>query len=89
VAFWGAGPTGKRLARSLKTQGIRSDFFVDVDPRKVGSTARGAPVVSPAELTRGTHTLVCAVGARGARALIRAELTARGYVEGAEYLFAS
>lgn len=89
LALWGAGPTGKRLARELELHGVRAEFFVDVDPAKVGSTARGAPIVGPDALARGSHTVVCAVGARGARALIRAELTGRGFVEGSEFLFAS
>lgn len=89
VAVWGAGPTGKRLARELELHGVRTELFVDVDPAKVGSTARGAPIVASERLARGAHTVVCAVGARGARALIRAELVARGFTEGGDFLFAS
>jgi len=89
VTVWGAGKTGKRIARALELHGIRAARFIDIDPRKIGGVARGAPIVSPEALVRGESTVVCAVGARGARALIRAHLTSRGFVEGADFLFAS
>ena len=54
-----------------------------------GGTARGMPVSSPETLARGEATVVCAVGARGARDLIRAHLSDRGFVEGEDFLFAS
>src|SRR5262245_30109042 len=81
VAVWGAGPTGKRLARALERAGVAPRLFVDIDPRKIGRRARGAPIVAPAALRRGEHTLVVAVGARGARALVREALAARGFIE--------
>jgi glycosyltransferase involved in cell wall biosynthesis len=89
VAVWGAGPTGKRLARALEPHGVRADRFVDVDPRKVGSVARGAPILAPRALARGEHTVVVAVGARGAREEVRTELAARGFVEGDDFLCAA
>ena len=88
VAVWGAGPTGTRLARELEKHGVRAARFVDIDPRKIGRTRRGAPVVDRAALDRD-HTIVVAVGARGARALVRAELSSRGYVEGTDFLLAA
>ena len=88
-AVWGAGPTGKRLARALERHGRRAERFVDIDPRKIGRIARGAPIVSPDGLERGAHTIVVAVGARGARDLIRAHLREVGFVEGDDYLCAS
>lgn len=89
VTVWGAGKTGKRLARALEPHGVRPVRFVDIDPRKIGGVARGAPIVSPEPLVRGETTIVCAVGARGARSLIRAHLVDRGFVEGADFLFAA
>ncbi len=89
VTVWGAGKTGKRIARALEPHGVRAVRFVDIDPRKIGSTARGAPISPPDHLVRGDTTVVCAVGARGARPIIRARLTARGFVEGDDFLFAS
>lgn len=86
-AIWGAGPTGKRLARALEPHGARPALFVDIDPAK--REARGAPVVRPDAVVRGDHVIVAAVGARGARALIRADLRARGFVECEDFVCAS
>ena len=89
MAVWGAGPTGKRLARALERHGRRAERFVDIDPRKIGGVARGVPIMAPHELARGVHTVVVAVGARGARDLIRSHLRGAGFVEGDDYVCAS
>jgi hypothetical protein len=69
---------------------MRAARFIDIDPRKIGNTARGAPIVPVAELAApGERWVVVALGARGARDLARAELDRRGYREGADYLCAS
>ncbi len=88
VVFWGAGPTGRRLARLLEQDGVRAAAFVDVDPRLAGRTVRGARVVTPEQLpgllTAGSVVLA-AVAALGAREQIRAELVRLGLVEGAGF----
>jgi hypothetical protein len=89
VAIWGAGPTGRRLARALEPEGVRTERFVDIDPRKLGRTARGAPIIAPSELRRGRETIVAAVGARGARELIRRHLEGKGFVEGEDFVCAA
>jgi glycosyltransferase involved in cell wall biosynthesis len=89
LAVWGAGKTGKHLARALEEEGVRAELFVDIDPRKIGRTARGAPIVAPPELPRGRYTIVVAVGARGARGIVRAWLDGAGFVEGEDYLCAA
>jgi glycosyltransferase involved in cell wall biosynthesis len=88
---WGAGPTGKRLARALEAHGVRPEAFVDIDPAKVGRSRRGAPVWSADTLrdARARPFVVVAVGARGARDLITAELVRWGLVEGEGFLAAS
>lgn len=86
VVVWGAGPTGKRFARALEPCGVRTSAFVDIDPRKIGRTARGAPIVDASYLDLGGHTVVVAVGARGARAIVRTELARRGFVEARDYV---
>lgn len=86
--LWGAGPTGKRLARALEAHGLRPRRFWDVDRGK--RVARGAPVLHASELAPpGEALLVCVVGAQGAREEIRALVAARGYLEGSDYLFAA
>lgn len=82
VAVWGAGETGRAFADGLLRVGIRVAAFVEVDRKKVGRTIRGAPVhpFEEVERLRGLPLLV-AVGAAGARDLIRAELLKRGFEE--------
>jgi hypothetical protein len=87
--LWGAGPTGRRLARALRAQGVQVERFIDIDPRKVGRSAQGAPICAPDALDATRDVLVVAVGARGARALIRPELAARGFREGENAWFAA
>lgn len=86
VAVWGAGQSGKALARELAGRGVSVALFVDVDPRKIGGRRLGAEVVGPegAGRARGLPLLV-AVGAAGARPLIRAELQRQGFVELRDY----
>lgn len=75
VVVWGAGQTGRRFARALEAEGVFASAFIDIDPRKIGRTARGVPIEAPSSLCRDTDaTLLVAVGTRGARALVRAEL---------------
>jgi glycosyltransferase involved in cell wall biosynthesis len=89
LAVWGAGPTGKALARALEGRGVRAARFVDIDPRKIGRTARGAPIVAADALDRTRDCCVVAVGARGARGLVRAHLAAHGWREGTDFIAAS
>jgi glycosyltransferase involved in cell wall biosynthesis len=90
VVVWGAGQTGKRLARALERRGVRVGRFVDIDPRKIGGTVRGARVVGPDALgPAGEATVVVAVGARGARPLVRARLAVLGWAEGDDFVCAA
>jgi hypothetical protein len=86
VALWGAGETGRAFADALAREGKRVVAFVEVDRKKVGRIIRGAPVhaYQDIERLRGLPLLV-AVGAPGARDLIRAELSTRGFVELRDY----
>ena len=82
VVVWGAGPVGKLFARELQTAGQGVRAFIDLDPRKVGQTVHGAPVVRPHDLRNFPDAfVVAAVGAAHARAEIRAALAAAGRVE--------
>lgn len=82
VVLWGAGPTGKAFADGLRAEGVGVRAFLEVDPAKIGRTARGTEILSYREAARfrGIPILV-AVGAPGARDTIRAELRAAGFVE--------
>jgi GT2 family glycosyltransferase len=86
VVLWGAGPTGKAFADALRAENVGVRAFLDVDAAKIGRTLRGAPILPYTEAARfrGIPILV-AVGAPGARELIRAELRAAGLVEVRDY----
>jgi glycosyltransferase involved in cell wall biosynthesis len=86
VSVWGAGRVGKDFARSLDATGVTVESFFDIDPRKIGQEIHGAPVHDARDVTRLLDSyLLVAVGAAGARGLIREELDAAGLQEGAQY----
>ncbi len=86
VAVWGAGKTGRAFTRALEPLGISAALFIEVDPRKIGRRVRGAPVLGMDQLDRARGLpLLVAVGARGARSLIRGELSRQGWVELSDY----
>ena len=53
VVVWGAGPTGKSLAREFARQGVKVQAFVEVDPRKIGQQIHGAPVLGVEAVREG------------------------------------
>ncbi len=90
VVIWGAGGTGKRLARHLRAHDTAVDCFLDVDPKKIGGQAAGRPVVDAEELpglrSEDESILVlAAVAARGARSLIQHRLDTWQLIEGEDY----
>lgn len=90
VIIWGAGMAGRRLSKHLLRDGARLRAFIDIDPMKIGKTRRGFPIYPPEELPgllkqhQGAAVLA-AVGARGARQLIRNRLNEMGLVEGVDW----
>jgi glycosyltransferase involved in cell wall biosynthesis len=85
-AIWGAGQTGRRLARALEGHAIRPRVFVDIDPKK--HKARELDVIRPEALDRDLFVVV-AVGAPGARDIVRGRLLAAGRREGIDFLCAA
>jgi glycosyltransferase involved in cell wall biosynthesis len=90
VILWGAGQMGRRLSKHLSREGAPLVAFVDIDPKKIGRQKRGRPVISPEDLLtwwKGFRrpVLLAAVGARGARALIREQLEDFGLKEGKDW----
>lgn len=90
IIIWGAGMIGRRLSKHLLRQDLPLVAFIDIDPRKIGRTRRGLPILAPEAL----HTwwrryqqpaLLAGVGARGARAIIRDRLTDIGLCEGVDW----
>ncbi len=82
VTIWGAGRVGKAFARALNAAGLRVRRFFDIDPRKIGQEIHGAPVLDAARVDPGRDRyLLVAVGAAGARGLIRETLAVAGFRE--------
>jgi len=89
VTVWGAGRGGRRWRRELAAAGIVVSRFIDIDPRKIGRTVHGAPVLPPEALQVHRHGdfILATVGSRDARGIIRARLLEMGYVELKDFLF--
>ncbi len=87
LILWGAGEVGLKVARLLRAKGHRIDQFVELHPRKIGTRLEGIPAISPDQLEgpREDSHLLATVGAKGARAEIRAWLVERGWVEGRDF----
>ncbi len=88
--IWGAGMTGRRLSKHLSRQDLPLTAFIDIDPKKIGRTLRGLPIIAPEELPTwwaraSSPALLVTVGARGARPLIRERLVSLGLVEGSDW----
>lgn len=89
--LWGAGQTGRRLAKHLVREGVTLLACIDIDPAKIGRALRGAPILHPDALpdlhrAHGQPMILSAVSSRGARDLIRSHLTRLGFVEGIHFL---
>ncbi len=89
--IWGAGQIGRRISKHLQREGIDLIAFVDIDPKKIGNTRRGAPIIAPGALPQawdsaGKPLILAAVPSRGARALIRDHLHKIGLTEGVDFL---
>ncbi len=87
-AVWVAGagrPTRKRAAR-LEEHGVVIVGYCDVDPRKIGGHVAERPVVKLTALPGAGEAVVLGyVANRGAREMIRAELSAQGRSEGKDF----
>ncbi len=91
VIIWGAGMMGRRVGKLLmRDEDAPVVAFVDIDPKKIGNTRRGKPIIPPEELPNWwgryqSPVVLAAVGARGARKLIRDRLNAFGLREGDDW----
>ena len=87
AVVWGAGPTGKALARELLAAGTPLAAFVEVDPRKLGKRIHGAPVVGVEQAAAfpGALGLGAVAGPEG-RARVRELAAAVGLVEGRDFV---
>jgi glycosyltransferase involved in cell wall biosynthesis len=90
VFIWGAGMTGRRISKHLVREGLHLTAFIDVDPKKIGSTRRGKPIISKEDLPSlwkeyQNPILLAAVRARKALPLIRDNLSELNLVEGKDW----
>ena len=88
LVIWGAGPSGRLMHDLLKAEGAEVTGFLEVHPRRIGGKKRDLPVwpLETVDELADAFILV-AVGARGARARIRAFMAERGMQEGGNFLF--
>lgn len=82
IVVCGAGPVGKAFAVALQKEAHAVAGFVDIDPRKIGQTVHGAPVVHRDVVGdfEGCYFLA-AVGSAKGREEVRAMLSAKGLRE--------
>jgi glycosyltransferase involved in cell wall biosynthesis len=87
AVVWGAGPTGKRIARELLAAGAKLSAFVEVDARKVGNRIHGVRVVGVADARAfpGTLALGAVSGADG-RERVRQLARELGLEEGVDFV---
>jgi len=90
VILWGAGQMGRRLSKHLLREGAPLAAFIDIDPKKIGRERRGRPILPPSDLPKlwtrfKSPILLAAVGSRGARELIREQLSSIGLHEGSDW----
>jgi glycosyltransferase involved in cell wall biosynthesis len=89
VSICGAGPVGKAWLKELQAAGIEVRYLIEVNPRKIGKRIHGVQVVRAGQLRElGEPGLILgAVGQKGARESIRADLDPLGFEEGRDYFF--
>ncbi|MBI9110896.1 glycosyltransferase family 2 protein [Maridesulfovibrio ferrireducens] len=89
VGVIGSARTARKRYSILESLGVETEFFVDVDPRKVGKKIQGRLVIHRNDLPPpGEVFLLSYVASRGARSEVSQFLEARGYVMGKDYLLA-
>ncbi|MFW5734268.1 MAG: glycosyltransferase [Oceanidesulfovibrio sp.] len=90
VTIIGAGRVSRKRAHLLEDHGASIEAYVDIDPRKVGKTVHGRPVIHRDELGGpGSRFAVSYVASRGAAAEIEEFLQSRGWAAGRDYMFAA
>lgn len=87
IIVWGAGRITRKRAAVLEEYGLRITGYIDLKPRTLGN---GIPVIHHDDIPNPDSCFILPmVGNRGARANIRAFLKKRGFIEGANCIFAA
>lgn len=83
---WGAGEVGNRWLREWETR--RPDAVIDIKESKIGAKIHGYQVIPPGAIQQYPEAFILvAVGAPGARHIIRDWFAERGCVEVRDFLF--
>lgn len=84
--IWGTGPVARRNSPLLLALGFEVSGYIEINPRKIGGTKSGAPIVSPDQIPRAASFspserpyIVSYVAGLKARSLITAQLIQKGY----------
>jgi glycosyltransferase involved in cell wall biosynthesis len=86
IGIWGAGRTTRKRIELLESYGYTIEFYVDIDPKKIGQSIHDVPVIAPEELQEMPDIpLLACVGSRGAREDIRRRLKETRYTEGENF----
>lgn len=87
VVLAGAGRTTRKRMELLTGHGVRIAAYLDVDPRKIGHTVQGRPVLHRDQVPGpGECFVLSCVASHGAREDIAAFLEGRGFVLGRSWL---
>lgn len=86
VVVAGAGLEGRAWQRQLSLFGIKVSCWLDIDPRKLGKTLHGAPVITPGELRLNDEPLLVAIGVAGAREEFRLLAHESGLRDGLDFV---
>jgi glycosyltransferase involved in cell wall biosynthesis len=88
VSICGAGPVGKAWLKKLQARGVEVRYFLEVNPRKIGRSIHGVPVIRAEDIPpRSDPGLILgAVGQRGGREKVRKSLDPLGFREGEDYI---
>ncbi|MCB1327434.1 MAG: glycosyltransferase [Spirochaetales bacterium] len=88
LLIWGAGRVSRRFSPLLEEQGLTIEAFIDIDPRKIGNTRRGRPIIAPDEIPYARRPFILSyVPGEIARRLIRQRLRQAAQHEGKDFLF--
>jgi glycosyltransferase involved in cell wall biosynthesis len=90
VQVWGAGPTGRRLMKRLRSAGIEVMRIYDIDPNLIGKELHGAPIFSLYDFPAHSSPIcLVALGQRKAKALVADFLRQNQLVAWQHFLFFS
>lgn len=87
VVVVGAGRITRRRAEWLCAHGVRIVAYLDIDPRKIGRTHQGRPVLHHRQAPAvGEGFVVSYVSTPGAAEYVAAHLEGMGYLPGKDYI---